>query len=58
MFILFPAIRVFLYSSFHMARIKVVGLSQNTVSIDLLFYLVRLYIEAEYNFKSVENVIY
>ena len=58
MFILFSAIRVFLYSSFHIARIKAVGLSQNIVSISLLFCLVRLCIEAEYGFESVENVVY
>ncbi len=55
--ILFTAIRVFLYSSFHIARIKAVGLNQNTVSISLLFYLIRPCIKAEYGFESVENVV-
>ncbi len=54
----FSAIRVFLYSSFHIARIKAVGLSHNTVNIDLLFCLIKPYIEAEYGFKSVENMVY
>ena len=53
----FIIIRVFLYSSFHIACIKAVGLSQNTVSISLLFCLVRLCIEAECGFESVENVV-
>ncbi len=57
MFILFSIIRVFLYSSFHIARIKAVGLSQNIVSISLLFCLVRSCIEAECGFESVENVV-
>ena len=55
--ILFIVIRVFLYSFFHIARIKAVGLSQNIVSISLLFCLVRPCIEAECGFKSVENVV-
>jgi len=55
--ILFFIIRVFLYSFFHIARIKAVGLSQNTVNINLLFCLVRSYIESEYSFEFVENVV-
>ena len=55
--ILFITIRVFLYSSFHIARIKAVDLNQNIININLLFYLVRPCIEAEYSFKSVENVV-
>jgi len=48
----------FFYSSFYIARIKAVGLNQNIVSINLLFYLVRLCIEAECNFEFVKNVVY
>ncbi len=47
----------FFNSFFYIARIKAVGLSQNTVNIDLLFYLIKPCIEAECGFKSIKNVV-
>ena len=47
----------FLYSSFYIARIKAVGLSQNIVNISLLFCLVRSCIDVEYGFEFVKNVV-
>jgi hypothetical protein len=48
----------FLCSSFHPAcpAIEAVEFRQNTVSIDLLFRLVRPCIQAERGFESIENV--